>query len=86
MIPKRLFIAARIDRRQNRWDDALANFQKAKELDPRNTEVAFWYRDTYRDMRRYNEFEQLVTKDAASGLLRDPWTQLWLAEVKFDRR
>jgi eukaryotic-like serine/threonine-protein kinase len=79
-----LFIAARIDRRQNRWDDALANFQKAKELDPRNTEVAFWCRDTYRDMRRYNEFEQLVTKDAASGLLRDPWTQLWLAEVKFD--
>ena len=79
-----LFIAARIDRRQNRWDDALANFQKAKELDPRNSEVAFWYRDTDRDMRRYNEFEQLVTKDAASGLLRDPWTQLWLAEVKFD--
>jgi eukaryotic-like serine/threonine-protein kinase len=82
---KALFIAARIDRRQNRWDDALANFQKAKELDPRNTEVAFWCRDTYRDMRRYNEFEQLVTKDAASGLLRDPWTQLWLAEVKFDQ-
>jgi TolB-like protein len=79
-----LFIAARIDRRQNRWDDALANFQKAKELDPRNSEAAFWCRDTYRDMRRYNEFEQLVTKDAASGLLRDPWTQLWLAEVKFD--
>jgi tetratricopeptide (TPR) repeat protein len=84
-VSEALFIAARIDRRQNRWDDALANFQKAKELDPRNTEVAFWYRDTYRDMRRYNEFEQLVTKDAASGLLRDPWTQLWLAEVKFDQ-
>jgi eukaryotic-like serine/threonine-protein kinase len=79
-----LFIAARLDRRQNRWDDALANFRKAKELDPRNSEAAFWCRDTYRDMRRYNEFEQLVTKDAASGLLRDPWTQLWLAEVKFD--
>jgi TolB-like protein/Tfp pilus assembly protein PilF len=79
-----LYIAARIDRRQNRWDDALANFRKAKELDPRNSEAAFWCRDTYRDMRRYNEFEQLVTKDAASGLLRDPWTQLWLADVKFD--
>jgi serine/threonine protein kinase len=78
------YIAARIDRRQNRWDDALANFRKAKELDPRNSEAAFWCRDTYRDMRRYNEFEQLVTKDAASGLLRQPWTQLWLAEVKFD--
>jgi tetratricopeptide (TPR) repeat protein len=79
-----LFIAARIDRRQNRWDDALANFQKARELDPRNTEVAFWCRDTYHDMRRYNEFEQLITKDAASGLERDPWTQLWLAELKLD--
>src|SRR5882724_2638993 len=78
-----LYIAARIDRRQNRWDDALANFRKAKELDPRNSEAAFWCRDTYRDMRRYNEFEQLVTKDVASGLLRDPWTQLWLAEVKY---
>src|SRR6266566_6366423 len=32
-----LYIAARIDRRQNRWDDSLANFQKASELDPRNT-------------------------------------------------
>jgi tetratricopeptide (TPR) repeat protein len=79
-----LYIAARIDRRQNRWDDSLANFQKARELDPRNTEVAFWCRDTYRDMRRYNESEQLVTKDAASGLLRDPWTQLVLAEIKLD--
>jgi len=78
-----LYIAARIDRRQNRWDDALANFRKAKELDPRNSGAAFWCRDTYRDMRRYNEFEQLVTKDVASGLLRDPWTQLWLAEVKY---
>jgi TolB-like protein/Tfp pilus assembly protein PilF len=78
-----LYIAARTDRRQNRWDDALANFRKAKEFDPRNSEAAFWCRDTYRDMRRYSEFEQLVTKDAASGLLRDPWTQLWLAEVKY---
>jgi TolB-like protein len=26
-----LYIAARIDRRQNRWDDAVANFQKAKD-------------------------------------------------------
>ena len=27
--------AAAIDRRQGRWEDALANFEKAKELDPR---------------------------------------------------
>jgi serine/threonine-protein kinase len=77
-----LYIAARIDRRQNRWDDSLANFQKASELDPRNTEVAFWCRDTYFEMRRYNELEYLLTKDAASGKLQGPWTQLWLAMIK----
>jgi tetratricopeptide (TPR) repeat protein len=77
-----LVIGARIDKRQNRWVDALANFQKASELDPRNDEVAFYRRRTLLEMRRYNELEQLFAKDAASGLLRDPWTQLWLAELK----
>jgi TolB-like protein len=77
-----IVIAARIDKRQNRWDDALANFQKASELDPRNDEVAFHRRSTLLQMRRYKELEQLFAKDAASGLLRDPGTQLWLAELK----
>src|SRR5437899_3883762 len=76
-----LYIAARIDRRQNRWDDALANFRKASELDPHNGEIAVYRWGAYRDMRRYKELEELMTKDAASGLLRDPWTQLWLAEL-----
>jgi eukaryotic-like serine/threonine-protein kinase len=77
-----LYIAARIDRRQNRWDDSLANYQKASELDPRNTEAAFWRMDTYFEMRRYSELEQLITKDAARGPLQGPWTQLWLAMIK----
>jgi TolB-like protein/predicted Ser/Thr protein kinase len=77
-----IVIAARIDKRQNRWDDALANFQKASELDPRNDEVAYHRRRTLLEMRRYKELEQLFAKDAASGLLRDPGTQLWLAEFK----
>ncbi len=77
-----LYIAARIDRRQNRWDDSLANFRKANELDPRNTEVAYFLRDTYFEMRRYKEFEQFLTGDAASRTLQDPWTQLGLAELK----
>jgi TolB-like protein len=76
------YIAARIDRRQNRWDDSLANYQKASELDPRNTEAAFWRRDTYFEMRRYSELEQLIMKDAAGGTLQDPWTELWLAMIK----
>jgi serine/threonine protein kinase/TolB-like protein/Tfp pilus assembly protein PilF len=77
-----LVIGARIDKRQNRWDDALANFQKASELDPRNDEVAKHHRRTLREMRRYKEMEQLIAKNAASGLLRDPWTQETLAVVK----
>jgi eukaryotic-like serine/threonine-protein kinase len=79
-----IVIAARIDKRQNRWDASLANFQKASELDPRNWEVAYHRRLTYLETRRYNELEQLFAKDAASGTVQDPWTQLWLAEVKFD--
>ncbi len=77
-----IFMAARIDRRQNRWDDSLANFQKASELDPRNSEVAFYRRVACLEMRRYKELEQLFAKDAASGAIQDPWTQLGLAKLK----
>ena len=34
-----IMIAARIDKRQNRWDSSLAGFQKATELDPRDGEA-----------------------------------------------
>jgi tetratricopeptide (TPR) repeat protein len=77
-----LLIEARIDKRQNHWDASLANFQKARELDPRNSEVGWRLGQTYFQMRRYKEWEQLLTKDAGSGRLRDPWTQLLLAEIK----
>ena len=77
-----IVIAARIDKRQNRWDASLANFQRASELDPRNSEVAYHLWNTYREMRRYHEMEQLFAKDAASGTVQDPGTQVWLAELK----
>jgi serine/threonine protein kinase len=76
------FIAGRLDRRQNRWDSALANLQKANDLDPRNSEVAYWFQQTYFYMRRYNEEEQLIKKCAASGTFESPWIQYWLAEIK----
>ena len=66
-----LVIAARIDRRQNRWDDSLANFQKASELDPRNSEVAWLRGLTLFDMRRYYELEQ-PHEGVASGHKRTP--------------
>jgi len=77
-----IMIGARIDKRQNRWDASLANFQKASELDPRNGEVGWRLGQTYFQLRRYSEFEQLITKDAASSMLQGPWIQLLLAEIK----
>jgi tetratricopeptide (TPR) repeat protein len=75
-------IAARIDKRQNRWDDSLANFQKASELDPRNGELAYFLRLTLLEMRRYHELEQLFAKDAARDTEQIPWTRFRLAELK----
>jgi hypothetical protein len=76
-----LFIAARIDRHQN-LDTALANLQKANDLDPRNGEFAYWLGETYFAMRRYFEWEQLIKKCAASGTFEGPWIQNWLAKIK----
>jgi Putative Zn-dependent protease, contains TPR repeats len=39
--------AGAIDRRQGRWDDALANFEKAIELDPRNSSILWNVAETY---------------------------------------
>jgi TolB-like protein/predicted Zn-dependent protease len=74
-----LLIAGKIDRNQNRWDSAVTNLRKATELDPRNAEAGYWRGMTYFEMRRYSEYEQLLTKDAASG---DPWGQCLLARIK----
>jgi eukaryotic-like serine/threonine-protein kinase len=75
-------LAARIDKRQNNWDDSLANLKKASELDPRNVEVAWLRRRTLLEMRRYHESEQAIAKVAASGAIKEPWTQVHLAELK----
>jgi serine/threonine protein kinase len=77
-----LTIEARIGRHENRWDASLANFQKASELDPRNGDVAGYLRQIYFEMRRYNEFEQLITRTGANGTLESPSTQSCLAKMK----
>ena len=51
---------AAIDRRQGRWEDAITNFEKAKELDPRNASVLWDVAETYvclgRDAEAANGF------------------------------
>jgi TolB-like protein len=77
-----LVLDAKIGRHQNRWDASLANLQKANELDPRNSEVAGYLGQIYFEMRRYSELEQLLTKQAANGILDNLSTQSSLAEIK----
>ncbi len=71
-----------IDSYQNRWDASLANLQKAMDLDPRNGEVAAKLGEVYLETHRYNEFEQLITRAAASGALDNPTSQQYLAQMK----
>jgi serine/threonine protein kinase/Flp pilus assembly protein TadD len=78
-------IAAETNRRRNRWNDALANFLKANELDPRNAEVTYHLGVLYREMRRYDEWEHLIKKDIASQPGPDPWCEMALAEIKLDQ-
>jgi TolB-like protein/Tfp pilus assembly protein PilF len=60
-----IYIAARIDRRQNRWEESLAGVRKAHELDPRNLDIIGWTSEMYRFMRRYREGEQFVSEAMA---------------------
>ena len=60
------FIAARIDRRQSRWQDSLANVRKAYEVDPHNAEIVLWTSEHYRLIRRYTEGERFAHQAMAS--------------------
>ena len=44
-----------IDRRQNRWHEAVRNFERAMELDPRNVKILTGAAVTYLVMREYNQ-------------------------------
>jgi serine/threonine-protein kinase len=55
---------AAIDRRQGRWEEALSNFEKAKELDPRNASVLWNLAETYACMGRDNE----AAREFANGI------------------
>jgi TolB-like protein/Flp pilus assembly protein TadD len=47
--------AAAIDRRQGHWESAVANFEKARELDPRNASVLWDVAETYACLGRHAE-------------------------------
>ena len=53
------FETALTDRRQNRWAEALRNFERAVELDPRNFEYLTITAATCSSMRRYGEADRI---------------------------
>jgi TolB-like protein/Tfp pilus assembly protein PilF len=52
--------AGAIDRRQGRWEEAIANMQKARQLDPRNLSVFWNLLETYLALHRYDEAERVI--------------------------
>jgi TolB-like protein/Tfp pilus assembly protein PilF len=58
--PDVLNTAGAIDRRQARWDEAIANLEKARELDPRNLSVFWNLVETYLALRRYEDAEGAI--------------------------
>ena len=73
---------ARVDRRQNRWDAALAKLGRANELDPRNGELISWTCETYRLMRRYREGERFINQAMARMPEMTSWLYVLLAQLK----
>ena len=59
-------LAGSIARRQGRWDDAVRHYQKALTLEPRDTANRFTLANTYRLLRRYNDFEREMDAVIAS--------------------
>ena len=49
-----IFATAAVQRRQGRWPEALANFEKAVQLNPRSTDAIFNLAETYHLLRKYD--------------------------------
>jgi TolB-like protein/Tfp pilus assembly protein PilF len=59
------FWSGAIDRRQGRWPEAINNFERAVELDPRNVQILSSAGDTYESLRRYSESSRLFERAVA---------------------
>jgi len=60
--PEIYLLTAFIDRRQARWTEAVRNFDRAVELDPRNLQLLQFAAFTYQGLRRYAESNRLAER------------------------
>ncbi len=65
-----------INRRQGRWDEALSNFKKARELDPRNPSVLWNLADTFACLGRNDE----AARSFAKGIEVNPEAHFFSVE------
>jgi TolB-like protein/Flp pilus assembly protein TadD len=73
--------AGAVGRREGRWDEAIANFEKARYLDPRNLSVIWNLAETLIAMRRYSQAQHAV----ANALLVNPNAHLFsIARASID--
>jgi TolB-like protein/Flp pilus assembly protein TadD len=64
---------ASVDRRQGRWDEAVANFERARQLDPHNAAVIWNLAETYLSLCRYDD----ASRTFAEGLAIKPDAHLF---------
>jgi TolB-like protein/Tfp pilus assembly protein PilF len=74
-----------VDRRQARWDDALHNFDRAVELDPRDLVTLQETGYTYAALRRFARATELIQR-AADLSPKDPFTWAALASLSYQER
>ena len=74
-----------IDRRQGRWDDSIANWQRGLALDPLNFRYAIETAFTYQGLRRFAESAAMYER-ALSILPRDQFARTQLAQIAFLER
>jgi serine/threonine protein kinase len=83
--PAVYFETATMDRRQGRWAEALWNFDRAVELDPRNVKYLGTAADSYSSARRYPEATRLAQRALVLSP-RDIWLRLFLAQQLVNQR
>jgi serine/threonine protein kinase/Tfp pilus assembly protein PilF len=83
--PAVYFETALMDRRQGRWAEALRNFDRAIELDPRNLEYLQDTALSYSMARRYAEAIQ-IGRHALALSPHDNWPRLFVASQALNQR
>jgi tetratricopeptide (TPR) repeat protein len=60
--PRVFNLSGTINRRQGRWHDAVRDFQREAELDPRNIDRFYNISQTYRILRAYKEAREAINR------------------------